>query len=55
MAERFSDPLFEKVGNLSIKGYCMWMEYFGMETKPEPQSQTNELIKYFESKGGHVF
>lgn len=59
MAERFSDPLFEKVGELSIIGYCIWMEYFEMEEKSspntQPEQQRNELIKYFEGRGGHVF
>lgn len=55
MAERFSDPLFEKVGELSIAGWVMWLEYFEMDSTPEPQTQTNELIEYFESRGGHVF
>jgi len=55
MAARFSDPLFEKVSRLSIAGYCMWMEYFDMEDAPEPQSTTNALVDYFESKGAQVF
>jgi len=55
MAARFSDPLFEKVSRLSIAGYCMWMEYFDMEYVPEPQSTTNALVDYFESKGAQVF
>ena len=56
MAERFSDPLFEKVGNLSIAGYCMWMEYFDMESsqEPETETQTNKLVEYFAAKGGHM-
>ena len=57
MAERFSDPLFEKVGNLSIKGWIAWIEYFDMEATPEPEQEqpANELIKHFESRGAHVF
>ena len=56
MAERFSDPLFEKVGKLSIVGYCMWMEYFDMESAPETEleMQTNKLVEYFAAKGGYM-
>lgn len=56
MAERFSDPLFEKVGEMSIAGYCMWMEFFEMEYKqlPEQEPNTNKLVEYFEAKGGHM-
>ena len=56
MAERFSDPLFEKVGELSIMGWIAWMEYFEMESSQEPktESETNKLVEYFASKGGHM-
>jgi hypothetical protein len=56
MAERFSDPLFEKVGELSIVGWIAWMEYFEMESVPETENetQTNKLVEYFASKGGHM-
>ena len=55
MAERFSDPLFEKVSKLSVEGWCMWMEYFETEDPPEPEHHPDGLIRYFESKGAHVF
>lgn len=60
MAERFSDPLFEKVGNLSIKGWIAWIEFFAMEEESSiyaraKEQGTNELVKCFESKGGYVF
>lgn len=55
MAERFSDPLFEKVGNLSIKGWIAWIEFFAMVAIPEPEPPVNELVKHFESRGAHVF
>jgi len=55
MAERFADPLFEKVGKLTVEGWIMWMEFFNMEATPEPEPPTNDMIKYFESKGAHVF
>lgn len=56
MAERFSDPLFEKVGELSIMGWVAWMEYFSMESAPEPvnETQANKLVEYFTAKGGHM-
>lgn len=56
MAERFSDPLFEKVGELSIMGWIAWLEYFEMESVPETENetQTNKLVEYFASKGGHM-
>lgn len=56
MAERFSDPLFEKVGELSMMGWVAWMEYFGMESAPETENETHadKLVEYFTSKGGHM-
>ena len=55
MAERFADPLFEKVGKLTVEGWIMWMEFFNMEATPEPEAPTNDMIKFFESKGAQVF
>ncbi|MHC1600240.1 MAG: hypothetical protein ACXQS5_05410 [Candidatus Methanospirareceae archaeon] len=56
MAERFSDPLFDKVGELSIMGWITWMEYFDMESAPETEleTQTNRLVEHFTSKGGYM-
>ena len=56
MAERFSDPLFEKVGELSIMGWVAWMEYFNVESVPETENETqaDKLVEYFASKGAHV-
>lgn len=56
MAERFSDPLFEKVGKMSVEGWVMWMEYFDMESSQEHEQETqiNKLVEHFASKGGHM-
>jgi hypothetical protein len=56
MAERFSDPLFERVGKLSVMGWVTWMEYFEMETSQDgtQEMQTNKLVEYFAGKGGHM-
>jgi len=59
MAERFSDPLFEKVGRLSVKGYCIWLEYFDMEDPHtdtiEPKSAVQRIKEEYEARGGYVF
>lgn len=59
MAERFADPLFEKVSQLSIQGYCMWHEFFKMESSDEPVHPTEDavggIIKDFEAKGVPVY
>lgn len=59
MAERFCDPLFEKVGALTITGWAMWMEFFAMECNVQTEAQSrdkqvNDMVSYFESKGGHA-
>jgi hypothetical protein len=56
MAERFSDPLFERVGKLSVMGWLNCMEYFEMETSQDgtQDMQTNILVEYFGGNGGHM-
>ena len=57
MAERFADPLFEKIGALSVEGWIRWIEYFDMETESEhvPEKPSNDIAEYFEGRGAKVF